>query len=128
MYRGSNPLGNFNYDLNDNPYFISNLDQPIDTFIASALEGTEFTNIFHIVLESMRENPFLYDEAGLLYQHIQRNLEPAKEGVPITTENITRFIASLAENTLSWHTVWVTVPYTQKAMLGHELLCYIYCL
>jgi len=122
MNTGSNPLGNLNYDPTDDPYYISNLDQPIDAFIASALEGTRFTNIFHIVLESMRDDSFPYDENGLLHQHIQENLEAAEDGVPVTTGNITPFIASLAENTLSWHTVWATVPYTHKAMLGRELL------
>ena len=123
---GSNPFGNLNYDPADDPYYISNLDQPIDAFIASALKGTEFTNIVHIILESMREDSFPYDENGLLHQHIQKNLEPAEDGIPVTTENITPFIASLAENTLSWHTVWATVPYTHKAMLGREFLFYIY--
>jgi hypothetical protein len=122
MHAGSNPLGNHNYDPKHDPYYISNLDQPIDAFIASALEGTRFTNVFHIVLESMREDSFPYDESGLLHQHIQKNLEPAKDGVPLTTKNITPFIASLAEHTLSWHTVWASVPYTHKAMLGRELL------
>ena len=125
MNTGSNPLGNLNYDPADDPYYISNLDQSIDPFIASALQGTNFTNIVHIVLESMREDSFPYDENGLLHQHIQKNLEPAEDGVPVTTENITPFIASLAENTLSWHTVWATVPYTHKAMLGRDPPFYI---
>ena len=118
----TNSFGNLNYDPADDPYYISNLDQPIDTFIASALEDAKFTNIVHIVLESMREDSFPYDENGLLHQHIQKNLEPAEDGVPVTTKNVTPFIASLAENTISWHTVWATVPYTHKAILGRELL------
>lgn len=118
----TNSFGNLNYDPADDPYYISNLDQPIDTFIASALEDAKFTNIVHIVLESMREDSFPYDENGLLHQHIQENLEPAEDGVPVTTKNVTPFIASLAENTISWHTVWATVPYTHKAVLGRELL------
>jgi hypothetical protein len=117
---GNNPLGNLNYNPVDDPYYISNLHQPIDPFIASALKDTKFTNIFHIVLESMREDSFPYDENGLLHQHILKNLEPVEDGVPVTTENITPFMASLAENTLSWHTVWTAVPYTHKAMIGCE--------
>jgi hypothetical protein len=120
----SNPISNLNYNPAEDPYYISNLNQHINPFIASALEGTEFTNIFHIVLESMREDSFPYDERGLLHQHIQKNMEPAENGVPITTENITPFISSLAENTLSWHTMWATVPYTHKAMLGRKLLLF----
>ena len=125
MTTGINPLGNLNYDPTKDPYYISNLDQPIDEFIASALEGTHFTNIFHIILESMREDSFPYDEDGLLHQHVRQNLEPAENGFPVTTENITPFIASLAENTISWHTLWATIPYTHKAMLGRDLLFYI---
>jgi len=73
----------------------------------------------HIVLESMREDSFPYDEEGLLARHIKLNEEPPAEGgTPITTETITPFIASLADHTISWHTMWSTIPYTHKAMLG----------
>ena len=118
MDAGSNPLGNLNYNPADDPYYISNLDQPIDPFIASALKGAKFTNIFHIVLESMREDSFPYNENGFLHQHILKHHEPVEDGIPVTTENVTPFIASLAENTLSWHTLWTTVPFTHKAMIG----------
>jgi hypothetical protein len=122
---GSNPLGDLNYNPANDPYYITNMDEPIDEFIASALEGVQFTNVFHIILESMREDSFPYDENGLLHQHIQENMEPAENGVPVTTENITPFIASLAENTISWHTVWSTIPYTHKAMMGCKRATYI---
>jgi hypothetical protein len=118
---GSNPLGSLNYNPADDPYYVSNLDQPVDDFIASALEGTEFTNVVHIILESMREDSFPFQEDGLLNQHIINNLEVAEGGTPINTQTITPFIASLAENTISWHTVWSTIPYTHKAMLGRNL-------
>jgi hypothetical protein len=117
---GSNPLGSLNYNPADDPYYVSNLDQPVDDFIASALEGTEFTNIVHIILESMREDSFPFQEDGLLNQHIIHNVGAAEGGTPINTQTITPFIASLAENTISWHTVWSTIPYTHKAMLGRN--------
>jgi len=115
---GSNPLGNFRYDPAEDPYYISNLDEPVDEFIASALNGTHFTNIFHIVLESMREDSYPWDENGLLHQHIVENVEIAENGAPIRTDTITPFIASLAEHTISWHTTWASIPFTHKAMLG----------
>jgi hypothetical protein len=122
---GSNPLGDFHYDPAEDPYYISNLDEPVDDFIASAVNGTRFTNVFHIVLESMREDSYPWNENGLLHQHILQNVAPAENGVPITTENVTPFIASLAEHTLSWHTMWATVPYTHKAMLGRNTSVWI---
>jgi len=115
---GSNPLGNFHYDPAEDPYYISNLDEPIDEFIASALNGTHFTNIFHIVLESMREDSYPWDESGLLHQHIIKNVEFAENGTPIRTDTISPFITSLAEHTISWHTTWASIPFTHKAMLG----------
>jgi hypothetical protein len=122
---GSNPLGDLNYNPANDPYYITNMDEPIDAFIESALEGVQFTNVVHIILESMREDSFPYDENGLLHQHIQENMEPAENGVPVTTENVTPFIASLAENTISWHTVWSTILYTPKAMMGCKRATYI---
>ena len=118
---GSNPLGNLNYNPAHDPYYISNLHQPIDEFIASALEDSHFTNIVHIVLESMREDSYPYQEDGLLNQHIITNMQLVKGGTPINTQTITPFIASLADHTLSWHTTWATIPYTHKTMLGCEL-------
>jgi hypothetical protein len=115
---GTHPFGTLRYNPAYDPYYITNLDQPLDPFIGSALEGVKFTNIVHIVLESMREDSFPYDENGLLHQHILKNEKPVKGGTPITSENLTPFIISLAENTLSWHTMWSTIPYTHKAMLG----------
>jgi hypothetical protein len=115
---GTNPLGALRYNPADDPYYISNLHKPVDDFIASALEGIKFTNIVHITLESMREDSYPFQEDGLLNQHIQKNMKPVKNGVPVTTETVTPFIASLAEHTISWHTLWSTIPYTHKAMLA----------
>lgn len=115
---GSHPLGDLKYNPADDPYYISNLDQPIDDFILSAFEGTKFTNIVHITLESMRDDSFPYQEDGLLHQHIIHNMEPVEGGTPVNTQTVTPFIASLAEHTVSWQTMWSTVPYTHKAMLG----------
>jgi hypothetical protein len=115
---GANPLWDMNYNPADDPLYISNLDLPIDPFITSALEGTKFNNIVHIVLESMRSDSFPYQEDGHLDRYIKQNLELADGGTPITTETITPFISSLARNILSWDTMWSTIPYTHKAMLG----------
>src|SRR6202044_3536566 len=52
---------NLNYNPAEDPYYISNLDLPVDEFIASALKNLRFTNIVHIVLESMREDSYPYD-------------------------------------------------------------------
>lgn len=114
----THPLGILRYNPASDPYYITNFDQPLDPFIASALKDVKFTNIVHIVLESMREDSFPYDENGLLHQHILKNEKPVKGGTPVTADNLTPFIKSLAENTLSWHTMWSTIPYTHKAMLG----------
>jgi len=122
---GANPLGNLNYNPAEDPYYISNLDQPVDPFIASALEGLQFKNIFHIILESMRDDSYPYKEGGLLDKHIKENMERIPEsegGVPVTTENITPFISSLAENIISWETMWSTIPFTDKALLGRTCL------
>jgi len=115
---GSNPLRNLRYNPANDPYYISNLHQPIDEFIASALEDTQFTNIVHIVLESMREDSYPYQEDGLLNQNIVNNMQLVNGGTPVDAQTITPFISSLAENTLSWHTMWATIPYTHKTMLG----------
>ena len=115
---GSNPLGNLNYNPANDPYYISNLDQPIDDVIAQAIEGLEFTNVVHIVLESMRADSYPFKENSLLANHADQNFEKPSYSVPITTSNISPFIASLAEHTISWETMWATIPFTHKAMLG----------
>lgn len=115
---GANPLWDMNYNPADDPLYISNLDLAMDPFIASALEGTKFNNIVHIVLESMRSDSFPYQEDGQLDRYIKQNLELAEGGTPITKETISPFISSLATNILSWDTMWSTIPYTHKAMLG----------
>ena len=116
---GSPPVpfnfGKSNYDPSTDPHYISNLDQSIDEYIARALESTDFTNIVHIILESMREDSFPYNQEGLLNKYIHESVQPQHA---ITTETITPFIQSLAEHTLSWHTMWTSVPFTHKAMLG----------
>ena len=108
-------FGNRNYNPTEDPYYITNLHQPIHDFIIRALEGAEFTNIVHITLESMREDSFPFQEDGLLNQYIHQNLKLLE---PVNTQAITPFMVSLAEHTLSWHTLWTTVPFTHKAMLG----------
>ena len=115
---GSNPLGNLNYNPWEDPYYISNLDSPIDEFIAEALDGVKFQNIVHIVLESVRADCFPFQEQGPFVNYIKDNFRPHKNGSAITTANITPFIASLAENTISWDTMWSIVPFTHKALLG----------
>jgi hypothetical protein len=119
---GSHPLGTLNYNPADDPFYITNLDQPVDEFIRSALEDAKFTNIVHIVLESMREDSYPFQEDGLLNQHIKNTMKPVEGGTPVNTQTITPFIASLAEHTISWHTLWTTIPYTHKAMLACTLL------
>jgi hypothetical protein len=123
----SNPLGNLNYNPWEDPYYISNLDSPIDGFIAEALDGVKFQNIVHIVLESVRADCFPFQEQGPFVNYIKENFRPHKNGSAITTANITPFIASLAENTISWDTMWSIVPFTHKALLGriHPIF---YCL
>jgi hypothetical protein len=115
---GSHPLGTLRYNPAEDPYYVSNLDKELDPFLAEVLRDVKFTNIVHIVLESMREDSFPYDENGLLHKHILENETPVKGGTPVTSENLTPFINSLAENTLQWHTMWATIPYTHKSMLG----------
>jgi hypothetical protein len=115
---GSNPLGNLNYNPAEDPYYISNLDSPMDPFIAKVLEGTQFTNIVHIVLESMRADSYPWNENGDLMKHIKDNFEFVEGGPAVTTSNITPFIDSVAQHTLQWETVWATIPFTHKAMLG----------
>src|SRR2546430_607675 len=103
------------YDPSSDPYYVSNLDQPITAYIAQALEGTKFTHIVHIILESMREDSFPYQEKGLLNKYIHESVDPSNA---VNTSTITPFIESLAEHTLSWHTMYSTIPFTHKAMLG----------
>jgi hypothetical protein len=119
---GSNPFGSLHYSPSQDPYYISNLDQPIDEFIASALEGTEFTNVVHIVLESMRADSFPFDEQGPLMDYITKHFKFPRNGTAATTSNITPFIESIAENTIAWETVWATIPFTHKAMIGRMSL------
>jgi hypothetical protein len=115
---GSNPFGSLNYNPADDPYYISNLDSALDPFIAQALEGTQFTNIVHIVLESMRADSYPWNENGDLMKHIKENFAVVDGGPAVTTSNITPFIESVAQHTLQWETVWATIPFTHKAMLG----------
>jgi hypothetical protein len=115
---GSSPLGNSYYSPANDPYYITNLDQDIDPFIAAALEGTKFTNVVHIVLESMRADCYPFREDGLLNQHIKDHFERLDDGPPINAQTISPFITSLAENTIVWDSVWATIPFTHKSMLG----------
>ena len=112
---GTNPIGILNYNPSNDPYFVSNLDQPIDPFLASALKGAYFQNIVHIVLESMRPDSFPYQEGGLLDKHIKKFYIPVS---PINKHTVTPFMESIATNLIVWDTMFSTIPYTLKAMLA----------
>jgi hypothetical protein len=104
------------YDPENDPYYVTNLNEPIDPFVTSALEGTKFNNIVHIILESMRSDSFPWQVEGILDQHIKEYMDPPE--TPVNSHTITPFITSLSENIISWDTMWSTIPYTLKAMLG----------
>jgi hypothetical protein len=114
---GSNPMGSFNYNPVDDRYYISNLDEPMDEFIAEALEGVKINNIVHLVLESMRGDSYPFQENSRLAEHI-KSFPPLPGAREVSTANVSPFIASLAEHSLEWSTVWAVVPFTHKAMLG----------
>jgi hypothetical protein len=119
---GSNPLGNLNYNPRTDPYYISNLDSPIDEFIAQALDGVQFRNIVHVVLESVRADCFPFQEESAFVDYIKANFPPHDNGSAITTANVTPFIDSdsVAEHTISWETMWAVVPFSHKALLGRR--------
>ena len=116
---GTNPFGILNYNPSNDPYYVSNLDQPLDPFIEYALEDTYFQNIVHIILESMRPDSFPYQEGGLLDEHIKKFYEPVS---PINKNTITPFMESIAHNLIVWDTMFSTIPYTLKALLGRNEL------
>lgn len=116
-----NYLGTLNYTPADDPYYISNLDEPVIDFIADALEGVKFKHIVHIVLESMRADSFPFQENSHLVNYIRSNFPPHVNGTPITTANISPFIASLVEHTISWETMWTHIPWTHKAIIARRL-------
>jgi hypothetical protein len=118
---GASPFGEHYYNAAEDPYYISNLDSPIDPFIEKALEGIQFTNVVHIVLESMRTDSYPWDEHGALHDHIRKNYKPVEDGTEITTSNITPFIQSLASSTISWETMFALIPFTHKAMIGRNI-------
>ena len=115
---GDHPLGSLTYNPNDDPYYVTNLDQLPDPFFTKAFGDAKFTNIVHIVLESMREDSYPYQEDGLLHQYIMDNMVPVEGGTPVNRQTVTPFIDSLSEHMISWHTMWATIPYTHKTMLG----------
>src|SRR5271170_4402482 len=115
---GRNSLGNLNYNPWEDPYYVSNLDSPMHEFIAEALDGVQFKNIVHIVMESVRADCFPFQEDSAFVKYIKDNFPPYKNGAAITTANVTPFIASLAEHTISWETMWTIVPFTHKAIIG----------
>jgi len=117
---GFNPLGSMNYNPAEDPYYISNLDSPVDEFFVNALEGTKFTNIVHIVLESMRADSYPFQEESLLVDFMKENYQSIPDGAAITTSNVSPFIESLAEHTISWETVFATISFTHKAMIGRK--------
>ena len=119
---GRNPLGTLNYQPADDPYYITNLNSPIDPFIAKAIEGIQFTNIFHIILESLRADVYPFNETGPFMDHITQNFELVPDGPAITTSNITPFVESIAEHVISWERVWSTIPFTHKALIGGNYL------
>jgi hypothetical protein len=106
------------YDPAKDPFYITNLDEPVIPWIADAIRDLNITNVVQIVLESVRADCYPFEENGLLHQHIRKKMNLAVGGVPITTENITPFIASLASNTILWNNTWSICPLTHKAMLG----------
>jgi len=117
---GANPLGNLNYNPSNDPYYISNLDSPIHEFVAEALGESEFTNVVHIVLESMRADSYPFNEDGRLAKYIEASFPKPTGAKPITTSTVSPFITSLAEHTISWESMWAVVPFTHKAMLGRK--------
>jgi hypothetical protein len=122
---GANPLGTLNYSPAKDPYYISNLDSPIHEFINDALKGTKFTNIVHIVLESMRADCFPFQEDSQLTTFIKSNFDFPEGGAAITTANVSPFIASLSQNTILWDRVFATVPFTHKAMIGRNSYSFV---
>jgi hypothetical protein len=122
---GANPLGTLNYSPAKDPYYVSNLDSPIHEFINDALEGTKFTNIVHIVLESMRPDCFPFQEESQLMTFIKSNFDFPEGGAAITTANVSPFIASLSKNTILWDRVAATVPFTHKAMIGRKSYSFV---
>ena len=117
---GSNPLGSMNYNPAEDPYYISNLDSPVEEFFVDALEGTKFTNIVHIVLESMRADSYPFQENSLLVDFMTKNYEFIPGGAAVATSNVSPFIESIGEHTISWETVFATVSFTHKAMIGRK--------
>lgn len=106
------------YNPTDDPYYVTNLDDDVLPLIAGALEGVKFTHIVQIVLESVRADSYPFQENGLLHQFIQKNIQPAENATPITTQNVTPFIYSVSEHMLHWDQVWSLCPLTNKALLG----------
>ena len=117
-YAQQSPFGTLSYNPTTDPYYITNLDQEIDPFVASALEGATFTNVVQIILESVRGDSYPFQEDGLLHEFIKSQIQPAVNATPITTQNITPFIQGLAQNTLVWDNVWSLCVLTHKAMMG----------
>ena len=115
---GGHPLISTNYSPAKDPFYISNLNEPVIPWIAEAIKDLEITNVVQIVLESVRADSYPFEENGLLHQHIKNKLHLAENGVPITTETVTPFIASLANHTIVWNNTWSICPLTHKAMLG----------
>jgi hypothetical protein len=109
---------NLGYSPHEDPFYITNLNDQIDPFIASALEGTKFTNVVELVLESVRGDCYPYKEDGPLHQFIKETVQPAANATPLTTKNITPFIDSLSSHTLVWDGAWSLCPLTNKAMMG----------
>lgn len=85
----------------------------------SALEGTKFTNIVHIVLESMRADSYPFQEDSSLVAFTMKNYEFISSGTAVTTSNVSPFIESIAEHTISWEIVFATVSFTYV----FQLLC-----
>jgi Sulfatase len=109
-------FGSHLYSPARDPYYVSNLDSPVDEFIVEALRGTKFTNVVNIVLESVRADVYPYQEGGMLDQYIHDKVPLAD--APITTQTVSPFVASLANHTLQWNNTWSLCPFTHKAMLG----------
>jgi hypothetical protein len=111
------PFESRKYNPSHDPYYISNLDRPIDDFIAHAIEDLHITNIVHIFLESMRWDSFPFQDDGLLNTHLHTSPR-LNITQPINSNTTTPFIASLAEHTLSWQTMWASAPFSHKVMMS----------
>ena len=72
--------------------------------------GTLADGQFHVVIPG----------GPLLVDFMMKNYEFISGGAAVTTSNVSPFIESIAEHTISWETVFATVSFTHKAMIGRK--------